>query len=539
MYIVEAKIEIIDVPSTDVPRFIQKVRKNLALTQKDFAQALDVPLRLLRSWEKGQHVPSALHWQKILHLQAPSPAATERGELTSNITDSLPEIDFKGNADVVRTVVEGERLTYGHLFNPAFATEISLIEPLPHQRMAIYDHMLHQHRLRFLLADDAGAGKTIMTGLYIREMLTRRLISRVLIVPPAGLVGNWEHEMRHLFNLSFTIVNGNDAKAGNPFTDASSDMLIVSVDTLRGDAMFLRLQEPEVLPYDLVVFDESHKLAADREPDLRILKTDRYRLAEALAGIPSEVERWSLHWSCQHLLLLTATPHMGKEYPYYCLWRLLEPDALATIDAFNAYPLDARRRHFIRRTKEELVYFDGRPIYPPRHSNTLSYNLNTGEVSEQRLYDETTSYIQTYYNRAEVLNRSAARLAMSVFQRRLASSTYALLRSFERRRQKLSLLVEAMRSGKLNPARLKVTQMGLDTIGDVFDEKTADEEEAEAGQEENEIVEDEALEGVIATTLAELETELRQVDSLCDLARRVYEAGNESKFEKLRDVLLD
>ena len=450
-----------------------------------------------------------------------------------------PSLDFTADPDVVRVVVEGERLTYGHLFNPAFATEISLIEPLPHQRLAVYDQMLHQSRLRFLLADDAGAGKTIMTGLYIREMLTRRLLSRVLIVPPAGLVGNWEHEMRHLFNLSFTIINGNDAKAGNPFTQAKSDLLIVSVDTLRGDAMFSRLQEPEVLPYDLVVFDESHKLAADREPDLHIRKTDRYRLAEALAGIPSEVERWSLHWSCQHLLLLTATPHMGKEYPYYCLWRLLEPDALATIDAFNAYPLDARRRHFIRRTKEELVYFDGKPIYPPRYSNTWSYDLNTGEVSEQRLYDETTSYIQTYYNRAEVLNRSAARLAMSVFQRRLASSTYALLRSLERRQQKLSLLIEAMRSGKLNPAKLKVTQMELDTIGDIFDEKTADEEEAQADQEENEIVEDEALEGVVATTLPEVETELRQVDYLCDLARRVYEIGSESKFEKLREVLLD
>ena len=111
---------------------------------------------------------------------------------------------------MVRVVVEGERLTYGHLFNPAFATEISLIEPLPHQRIAVYDHMLQQSRLRFLLADDAGAGKTIMTGLYIREMLTRRLISRVLIVPPAGLVGNWEHELQHLFNLSFSIVNGSD-----------------------------------------------------------------------------------------------------------------------------------------------------------------------------------------------------------------------------------------------------------------------------------------------------------------------------------------
>ena len=159
-----------------------------------------------------------------------------------------PSIDFSADPDVVRVVVEGERLTYGHLFNPAFATEISLIEPLPHQRLAVYEHMLHQSRLRFLLADDAGAGKTIMTGLYIREMLTRRLISRVLIVPPAGLVGNWEHEMRHLFNLSFTIVNGNDAKVGNPFTQADSDMLIVSVDTLRGDAMFSRLQEPDVLP---------------------------------------------------------------------------------------------------------------------------------------------------------------------------------------------------------------------------------------------------------------------------------------------------
>src|SRR2546430_7019125 len=431
------------------------------------------------------------------------------GERDGSDSEVPPSIDFTASPVVVGVLVEGERWTCGHFFNPPFATEISLMDPFPHQRIAVYDHMLQQSRLRFLLADDAGAGKTIMTGLYIREMLTRRLISRVLIVPPAGLVGNWEHELQHLFNLSFSIVNGSDAKTENPFIGSESDRLIVSVDTLRGDAMFSRLQEPEVVPYDLVVFDESHKLAADREADLRLRKTDRYRLAEALAGISSEDERWGLSWSCQHLLLLTATPHMGKDFPYCCLWRLLEPDALATIDAFNAYPLDARCRHFLRRTKEELVYFDGKPIYPPRYSDTLSYDLNTGDVSEQSLYDETTSYIQTYSNRAEVLNRSAARLAMSAVHGRLASSTYALFRSFERRQQKLAQLVEAMRSGKLNPAGLKVTQMGLDTIRDVFDEKTADEEEAEAGQEENEAVEDEALGGVIATNLAELETQLR------------------------------
>src|SRR2546430_12821391 len=178
------------------------------------------------------------------------------GERDGSDSEVPPSIDFTADPDVVRAVVEGERLTYGHLFNPAFATEISRIEPLPHQRIAVYDHMLKQNRLRFLLADDAGAGKTIMTGLYIREMLTRRLISRVLIVPPAGLVGNWEHEMRNLFNLPFRIITGNDARSDNPFTGSKSDLLIVSVDTLAGERMFSRLQEASVTPYDLARSEE-------------------------------------------------------------------------------------------------------------------------------------------------------------------------------------------------------------------------------------------------------------------------------------------
>src|SRR5438874_2962906 len=212
------------------------------------------------------------------------------------VSASTPSTDFTADPDVVRVVVEGERLTYGHLFNPAFATEISMIEPLPHQRIAVYDHMLQQPCLRFLLADDAGAGKTIMTGLYIREMLTRRLISRVLIVPPAGLVGNWEHEMRNLFNLPFRIITGNDARSDNPFTGPKSDLLIVSVDTLAGERMFSRLQEAGVTPYDLAAFDEAHKLTADRGADFYMRKTVRYRLAESLAGIPDEDEKWSLAW---------------------------------------------------------------------------------------------------------------------------------------------------------------------------------------------------------------------------------------------------
>jgi SNF2 family DNA or RNA helicase len=341
-------------------------------------------------------------------------------------------IDFSTSPEVVRVVAEGERLAFGHLVNPAFAVETALIDPLPHQRIAVYQHLLPQTRLRFLLADDAWAGKTIMAGLYIREMLVRRLIRRVLVVPPAGLVGNWESELAKLFGLSFHIAGGSEARAGNPFIGPRSDRLIVSVDTLSGDKMFQRLREPAVEPYDLVIFDECHKLAADRLPDFTIRRAVRYKLAEALAGVPTD-EEWSLGWSCHHVLLLSATPHMGKDYPYYALWRLLEPDALATVDAFHAYPADARQRHFIRRTKEEMVRFDGTRIYPRRLSDTLSYDLTQGPVSEQTLYDETTDYIQTFYNRARILNRSAARLAMSVFQRRLASSTLALLRSFERR----------------------------------------------------------------------------------------------------------
>jgi len=499
---------------------------------------------------REQVPPPVPSWQRITLAEAEGIQALSNGTVNlplvrqSETTYQLAPatgvpIDFMADADIVRTVVEGERLTYGYLFNPTFATEISLIDPLPHQRIAVYDHLLPQSRLRFLLADDAGAGKTIMTGLYIREMLSRRLISRILIVPPAGLIGNWEHEMRSLFNLPFRIVTGSDARLGNPFVGPRSDLLIVSLDTLTGDRMFAHLQESEVIPYDLVIFDEAHKLAADREADLRVRRTDRYRLAEALAGIPGEDERWELPWHGHHLLLLTATPHMGKDFPYYSLWKLLEPDALSTIDAFNAYPMDARHRHFLRRTKEELVYFDGRPIYPKRISNTLSYNLTQGEVSEQQLYDATTRYIQTSYNRARLLNRSAARLAMSVFQRRLASSTYALLRSFERRAQKLETLIEEMRSGRLSTTQLEVAQRALSDIEDTFDEKTADEEEITDGQEENERTEEQVLGSVLATSLADLEAELREVEGLLDLARRVYALGEESKFEKLRDILRD
>lgn len=514
------------------------------------AQIMGVSFATVNRWENGQSRPSPLAWQQILRAQrygldglskdfAPSVSIKEPVATYGSESQRAGPIDFTTDPEIVRVVAEGRRLTYGHLFNPTFATEISRIDPLPHQRIAVYEHMLTQPHLRFLLADDAGAGKTIMAGLHIREMLARRLLRRVLIVPPAGLVGNWQREMRQLFNMSFRVVRGRDCRSGNPFKDLESDLLIVSIDTLAGERMFSRLQEVGVEPYDLVIFDEAHKLSARKDPDGTFRATERYRLGETLAGIETDKRRWKLAWSARHILLLTATPHMGKDFPYYCLWRLLEPEVLSTYDAFAAYPKEAKKHHFIRRTKEEMVRYDGSLIYPERISDTLSYELSQGEVSEQSLYDKTTRYIQSYYNKARLLNRAAARFAMSIFQRRLASSTYALIRSFERRIEKLEQIIDDIQSGSISPQNLATQQRKLDDLEDVVFSKTADEEEMEEGQEEHETVEEQALGGTVAANLAELEVERRRVKELIDLARQVYDAREESKFEKLREILSD
>ncbi len=533
----------------DYPNRIKALRTRFDLTQARLAELIGVTSAAVSQWESGAAQPSQKRWGQIVraemlgvHALAEDFESVVKESPADYVVEISPDLSFSTDPEIVRLVMQGHRLAYGHQVNPTFATEISQIDPLPHQRVAVYERMLGQPCLRFLLADDAGAGKTIMAGLYVREMLSRRLIHRVLIVPPAGLVGNWESEMHTLFSLPFRVAAGSDAKAGNPFIGPESDLLIVSVDTLAGERMFSRLQEPGVTPYDLVIFDEAHKLSARQEPDLQIHKTNRYRLAETLAGISGPLPRWQLDWCAHHLLLLTATPHMGKDFPYYCLWRLLEPEALSTFDAFQAFPLQARRRHFVRRTKEEMVDFAGQPIYPRRVSDTLSYDLTGGESSEQQLYDETTAYIHTYYNKAKFLNRSAARLAMSVFQRRLASSTYALLCSLENRRKKLDGLLEAIHAGEITLDELAGRQRQLDDEArDVLDETTADEEESLDGQEQNEAAEGQTLSAVAFGSLLDLEIERQAVERLCDLAHRVFgdDAHEDSKFARLLEVLCD
>lgn len=448
---------------------------------------------------------------------------------------------FRAESEVVSLVAEAYRLQHAYLFNPLFATETSLIDLLPHQLAAVYgippttDHpegqpgMLELPRLRFLLADDAGAGKTIMAGLLIREMLLRRMVRRVLVIPPAGLVGNWESELRTLFRLRFRLLSSGDVSEGyNPFTDPRSDLAIISLDTLWHTKMReAYLSSINVaLPYDLVIFDEAHKLSARTNPDLTIDATNRYEMAEIIAR------------QGRHLLLMTATPHMGRDGPYYLLWRLLEPELFSTQEAYQRQSKAQKRRYLLRRMKEEMTRFNGERIFPPRDSKTIEYPLIQGAYQEQDLYDQVTAYCETHFDRAKLRNRSAAGLAMSILQRRLASSTWALYLSLVRREEKLRQALQELEAGLVTLDELESRQSTLPSV-DIRDTKTGDEEESQAGFEESESQDDESAAATDARTIQELRIELGEVQRLVPLARQVYDRKHESKFERLWDALAE
>ena len=242
-------------PGDDYAERIKRLRGRIGLTQEALAERIGVSFATVNRWENSQTKPSGLYWNQLRQLEM---QIAEDSEQYGKKEEKPPVVlDFTAKPEIVKVLAEGERLSFGHLMNPAFATEISSIDPLPHQRIAVYDHMLKQPRLRFLLADDAGAGKTIMSGLYIREMLSRRLLRRILIITPAGLIGNWRRELLTLFNLPFNIVTGGDARSDNPFIGDASDRIIISIDTLSSPRVFSRLREASVTPYDLAIFDEA------------------------------------------------------------------------------------------------------------------------------------------------------------------------------------------------------------------------------------------------------------------------------------------
>lgn len=486
---------------------VKEMRQKLGLSQQAFADQLGVTFATVNRWENGKAKPQKDRIARIKELvdrQIDASTSTN----TPEHFDMPTRLDFEGRPEAIKLVVDACRLQNGHLFNKAFGLELSRVVPLPHQRIAVYEHMLPQNPLRYLLADDAGAGKTIMTGLYIREMINRGRIKRVLICAPAGLTWNWRNELRHFFDLEFTILRGSDFQKGDPLRDPTQNLFIMSIDTAATDAVRRQLNASDVAPFDLTVFDEAHKLSWT-DPKRADTKTRRYRLAEELSE------------SSTHLILLTATPHMGKPFPYFALWRLLDKNVFSTLEALRAVSAEKRRKYFVRRLKEEMVDYHGQPIYKPRLCQTINFRLTS---DEQRFYDAATEYLKWSYDTNKSVNKNAAAMVVAVFQRRLASSAYAMMESLKRRREKL--LEE-------KPA----AQLSLERISAYLDTSTADEGESDAqGKEQDETIEDAAM-GLVQTTGKALEKEIQYIDQVISLGEVINSSQQEAKFFKLRELI--
>ncbi|MEX0806283.1 MAG: helicase-related protein [Candidatus Binatia bacterium] len=490
---------------------IKNIRKQMGLSQESFAEVLGVSFATVNRWENGKAIPQKGRVALIRGLLEKKDSAQKK-DVAQSMNVSAPSLNFEGDPEAIKLVVEATRLQNGHLFNKTYGLEISRVVPLPHQRIAVYEHLLPQNPLRYLLADDAGAGKTIMTGLYIREMVNRGRMRRVIIFCPAGLTWNWRRELHHFFDLEFRVLRSADFDERDPFSEPGGQFVIVSVDTAATPSIRSFLNSDTGPRFDLAVFDEAHKLSW-ADPRRADTKTNRYQLAEIVGR------------KATHLLLLTATPHMGKPFPYFALWRLLDPNVFSTLSALEAVPQEKRRRFFIRRLKEEMIDYDGKPIYKPRLCQTNSFPLTP---SERAFYDASTEYLKWSYQQSASKDRNAAAMVVAVLQRRLASSTFAMLESLRRRRERITN-EQASPMGE---------QMSLERLASRFDMSTADEDEPEvAGRESEEVFEEQALRLARPTDSVQRRKELEYLDHITGLGEAVLSQQQEAKFAKLKELV--
>jgi superfamily II DNA or RNA helicase len=352
---------------------------------------------------------------------------------------------FEGDGDLFRLVSEAERIRLAYLFDPYVAVSSSAIDPLPHQISAVYEHMLPRQPMRFLLADDPGAGKTIMAGLLIKELLIRGELERCLIVAPGSLTEQWQDELKEKFELQFELLTRdliNATGLGNPF--AERPLLIARMDQLsRDQELQTRLEQaPE---WDLVVFDESHRMSAHYFGS-EVKRTKRYDMGKRVGN------------HARNLLLMTATPHNGKDEDFQLFMALLDEDRFAGQQKealHRSDPTDLMRRL----VKEDLFTFAGTKLFPERRSYTAEYELSE---PEKVLYEKVTEYVRDEMNRADRnaqaegggKKRVNVGFALMTLQRRLASSPFAIHRSLERRRERLEsrlkeerLLLEGREAG--------------------------------------------------------------------------------------------
>ena len=417
---------------------------------------------------------------------------------------------FDAGGAQLRLVSEAWRIHYAHLFDPYLAVHTSSVEALPHQISAVYQEMLGRLPLRYVLADDPGAGKTIMTGLLIRELMARGDLRRCLIVCPGGLAEQWQDELFRKFHLRFDIVTNDrleSAVTGNAFEELN--LAIARLDKLaRNDALQEKLR---VTDWDLIVCDEAHKMSATIWGG-EVKMTRRFQLGRLLSGI------------ARHFLLLTATPHNGKEEDFQLFLSLVDQDRFGGVARTGARAVDVSG--VMRRlVKEDLLRFDGGPLFPERHAVTVNYDLSPEEA---RLYEAVTAYVRSEFNRADTLNgerRATVGFALTVLQRRLASSPEAIYRSLRRRRERLEERLREEREGRRG-----------DRDGGLAQLAGYDEDELSAGERES-VEERVADRASAASTVAELEAEIDALRRLEGLAGAVRASGTDRKWEELSALL--
>ena len=425
---------------------------------------------------------------------------------------------FDADGALLRLVTEANRIKLAHYFDPYLAIHTSLVDPLPHQISAVYGEMLPRQPLRFLLADDPGAGKTIMAGLLVKELIARSDIERCLVVAPGSLVEQWQDELGEKFSLEFDILSRDmieTSRSGNVFND--SNYLIARLDMLaRNEDLQQKLQSSN--EWDLVICDEAHRMSASFfGGDVKYTK--RYQLGQLLGQV------------CRHLLLMSATPHNGKEEDFQLFLALLDGDRFEGRFRDGVHRTDSH--DMMRRlTKEELLKFDGRPLFPERRAYTVKYEFSQEEAA---LYSAVTEYVREEMNRVKRFadqdgkKRNNVGFALQILQRRLASSPAAIYESLKRRRERLeSQLAEARlaRKGTRSPSPL----------ADVTDETLNNIEEF--GQDEVDDLEEMISTGATtAETVEQIEIEVQTLKGLERRASDVLRSGKDTKWTQLDQIL--
>jgi len=474
-------------------------------------------------------VSAVWHGSDVVELTFKLPTGRVENQLLYRHDEPCLEIaevgrpwSFDGDGSLFRLVSEAHRIRLAHVFDPVLAVHTSDVQPLPHQITAVYESMLPRQPLRFLLADDPGAGKTIMAGLLMKELIARGDLQRCLVVCPGSLAEQWQDELYRRFQLPFEILTNEKleaARTGNWFLE--SNLVIARLDKLsRNEDVQSKLSAPDG-NWDLIVCDEAHKLSATFFGG-EVKYTKRYRLGQLLSGLT------------RHFLLMTATPHNGKEEDFQLFMALLDGDRFEGRfrDGVHAHDVSDLMR---RMTKEGLLKFDGRKLFPERIAYTVPYKLSDAEA---QLYKEVTEYVREEFNRAEALQNDkragTVGFALTILQRRLASSPEAILQSLRRRRERLErrlremeLLHRGAASQVAAPSDIVLSEEDVEDLDDAPDNEVEDVEEKVLDQ------------ATAAGTIVELKAEMQTLQRLEALATQVRRNGHDRKWQELSSLLTE